>query len=140
MHGLGLQVLAERRSAGVDLVEVEAARYIAGLVGGEGEAPGLASRTAIIGRGPGSSRLTLRLWWFRASRTLLSSLGMVGAPLGCSGSGGDGQWFAGADDLDRDVGGEAAGRFDEEGGVFVALEEEQVAHGAAGEGVVLRYR
>src|SRR5580692_11849603 len=78
--------------------------------------------------------------WFRASRTLLSSLGMVRVPLGCSGSGGDGQWFPGADDLDRDVGDEAAGCLDEVGGVLVALEEEHVAHGAAGEGVVLRYR
>jgi hypothetical protein len=38
-----LQVLGERGSAGVDLVEVEAARYIAGLVGGEGEAARLAA-------------------------------------------------------------------------------------------------
>ena len=43
VHGLGLQVLGERGSAGVDLVEVEAAGYVAGLVGGEGEAAGLAA-------------------------------------------------------------------------------------------------
>src|ERR1035438_7394110 len=41
--GWGLQVLGERGSAGVDLVEVEAARRVAGLVGGEGEAAGLAA-------------------------------------------------------------------------------------------------
>jgi hypothetical protein len=83
VHGLGLQVLGERSSAGVDLVEVEAAGYVAGLVGGEGEAAGLAAdlggqfgdllaepagqarpgvqRTAIVGRGPGLSRLIWRL-------------------------------------------------------------------------------
>jgi hypothetical protein len=83
VHGLGLQVLAERGSAGVYLVEVDAAGYVAGLVGGEGEAAGLAAdlggqfgdllaepagqarpgvqRTAIVGRGPGLSRLIWRL-------------------------------------------------------------------------------
>jgi hypothetical protein len=48
--GWVLQVLGERGSAGVDLVEVEAAGYVAGLVGGEGEAAGLA---ADVGRGRG---------------------------------------------------------------------------------------
>lgn len=72
VYMVGLQVCVERSGVGVDLVEVEASGGVAGLVGREGGAarfaatwrtsstmrsrkasarPGLASRTAIIGRG-----------------------------------------------------------------------------------------
>jgi hypothetical protein len=40
---VSLEVSGERRGTGVDLVQVEAALGVAGLVGGEGEAARLAS-------------------------------------------------------------------------------------------------